>query len=447
MQTLPTLPTVREILTASFKAAVAAADPLFVVPPHLPAPRAGGRTIVVGAGKASGAMAEAVDRVWPVDAPLEGLVLTRYHHARPARRIKIVEASHPVPDVAGERGARAMLELVRSAGPNDQLIALVSGGGSALLTLPAEGLTLDDMKETTVALLRSGAPIQDMNTVRKHLSAIVGGRLAACSQAPILALIISDVTGDDPTHIASGPFSPDPTTYADCLAIIARMAMDLPPAVIRHLQQGAAGVLAETPKPGDRLFQQVETRVIATAQRALAAGAEVIRRAGITPVILSDAITGEAQEVAKVMAAIVDQIQRFSSPWRPPVALISGGECTVTIRAHSGRDRPSGASGRSGQTGRGGRCSEFLLGLATALTRPEGVYALAADTDGIDGSEANAGAFLDPKSVLTVRSQHSDPRDFLANNDAFGFFQAAGGLVITGPTFTNVNDYRVIVVT
>lgn len=425
----------RALLLASYRAAVAAADPLAIVPSHLPAPRAGGRTIVVGAGKAGGAMALAVERAWPQAAALEGLVITRYDHVPPdsppgdERRIEIVEAAHPVPDANGGRAAARMLELVRSAQPSDQVIVLVSGGGSALLTLPAAGLGMADLRATTSALLASGAPIQDMNTVRKHLSAISGGQLAAACAAPTLALIISDVAGDEPTHIASGPCSPDPTTYADCIAILDRFSVSVPTPVRAHLERGLRGELPETPKPGAPLFDRVDARVIATAQRSLLAGAAVFEAAGVPAVVLSDSITGEAREVGQVLAAFARQVARYASPWRAPVALVSGGECTVTLRNAAGR---------------GGRASEFLLGLGIAMKGLDRVYALAADTDGIDGSELNAGAFWAPDSLARATAIGLDAKKLLQRNDAYEFFSALGDLIEIGPTFTNVNDYRVV---
>jgi len=419
----------RELLVGSFRAAVAGADPLRIVPDHLPAlPR--GRTIVVGAGKAAAAMASAVETHWPADAPLEGLVVTRYQHGLPTERIKVVEAGHPVPDASGERAAHEIMRLARSAGPDDLLLVLVSGGGSSLLTLPAEGVTADDLKATTRELLRCGAPIQDMNTVRKHLSAIQGGRLAALCRAPVIALIVSDVTGDDPTHIASGPCAPDPTRFDDALDVIRRWRVKAPPRIVEYLERGARGEVPETPKPGDPLFMRVENRVIATAQRSLLAAAGFFAGRRIPAVILGDSVTGEASEVAQVYAALARQVERYAHPWETPVALISGGECTVTVRGN----------------GRGGRCTEFLLWLGLALEGQAGTWALACDTDGIDGSEDNAGAVLSPTALADARTAGLDPRRLARNNDAYSFFQVLGDLVVTGPTRTNVNDYRVILV-
>lgn len=397
---------------------MAAADPLLIVPPHLPAPPRG-RSFVAAAGKAAAAMAVAVERHWPLSAPLEGIALTRYGHGLATTRIRVVEAGHPLPDQAGESAAREILQSVKALGPDDLLLALLSGGGSSLLALPAEGVSLSGLRSATGELLRCGASIQEINTVRKHLSAIQGGRLAAACRAPVLALIVSDVTGDDPTHVASGPCAPDPSRCADAAAVLARYGIEAP------------GKLSETPKPGDPAFSRVENRVIATARRSLEAAAKVFSEAGITPVLLGDSITGEAAEVAKVMAALAKESRRHGSPWQPPVALISGGECTVTMR---------------GRSGRGGRCTEFLLSLAISLEALEGVWAIAADTDGIDGSEYNAGAVLTPETLGRARESGLDAKTLLAENDSYGFFAALGDLVVTGPTRTNVNDYRAIVI-
>ena len=399
----------RALLEESFRAAVAAADPLHILPAHLPAPPRG-RTFVAAAGKAAASMALAVERHWPRNAPLEGLAITRYAHGLPTERIRVVEAGHPVPDAAGEAAARELLEEVRALGPDDLLLALVSGGGSSLLSLPAPGVTMDSLKAMTRELLRCGAPIQEINTARKHLSSIQGGRLAAACRAPALALIVSDVTGDDPTHIASGPCAPDPTTIADAQAVLRKYGIAAP------------GPFSETPKPGDPLFARVENRVIATARRSLEAGAAVFRAAGIAPVLLGDDITGEASEVARAMAKQALEVRR-------PAALISGGECTVTVR---------------GAGGRGGRCAEFLLALAIALEGVPGVHGIAADTDGIDGSEDNAGALLAPDTLARAVAKGVDAQRMLEANDSYGFFSALGDLVVTGPTRTNVNDYRAI---
>ena len=412
------MPELRALLEESFRAAVAAADPLKILAAHLPPPPRG-RTFVAAAGKAAAAMAAAVERHW--QGELSGIAITRYGHGVPTSRIRVVEAGHPVPDEAGERAAAEILAAVRALGEEDLLFALLSGGGSSLLSLPARDVPMADLKRVTSQLLKSGAAIQELNTVRKHLSAIHGGRLAAASRASVVALIISDVTGDDPTHIASGPCAPDATTYADAREILARYRVE-PPATVKARLEKAAD---ETPKPGDPAFARVENRVIASAHRSLEAAAVVFERAGVQPVILGDTVTGEAAEVAKVMAAMVHEVRRHARPWAPPVALISGGECTVTVH---------------GEGGRGGRCAEFLLSLGIETG---GVWAIAADTDGIDGSEDNAGAVLTPESMKKGR----DAKNLLAKHDSYGFFSAIGDLVMTGPTRTNVNDYRAIVVT
>ena len=418
-----------ELLLGSFQAALAAADPLKIVPRHLPKPPKG-KTLVVGAGKAAASMALAVEQNWPADSPLDGLAITRYQHGLLTNRITVIEAGHPVPDESGEKAAQEILRRVKNLTPNDLLLALVSGGGSALLSLPVEGITMSDLKATTRELLRCGAPIQDMNTVRKHLSAIQGGRLAAACRAPVLALVISDVTGDDPTHIASGPCAPDTTTYQDALDVLQRYEVKAPKTVIEHLTRGAKGEIPETPSAGNKIFKRVENRVIATAQQSLQAAASFFIGHDIHPAILGDSVTGEAREVAKVYGALARQVKSRGQPWEQPVALISGGETTVTVRGN----------------GRGGRCSEFLLALAVDLNGAEGIHALACDTDGIDGSEDNAGAILTPDSLKHAEKKKLDAAKLLDNNDGYGFFSALGDLVVTGPTRTNVNDYRVILV-
>jgi hydroxypyruvate reductase len=375
-------------------------------------------------------MALAVEQHWPAGAPLEGVVITRYGHALPTRRIRVVEAGHPVPDESGEAAAREILALARALGPDDLLLALVSGGGSSLLALPVEGIPMADLKQVTRLLLASGAPIQDMNTVRKHLSAIQGGRLALATRARVLALVISDVTGDDPTHIASGPCAADPSTFADAVAILRRFGVTAPPSIESHLQAGVAGRVTETPKPGDPALAHAENRVIATAHASLAAAAACVQARGITPVILGDSVTGESREVAKVFAAIARELRAHAHPFKPPVAVISGGETTVTLRGK----------------GRGGRCSEFLLALAVEMEGLADTWALACDTDGIDGSEDNAGAILTPDALARARALGLEAKGLLADNDGYGFFSALGDLVVTGPTRTNVNDYRVILV-
>jgi len=422
----------RQLLVDSFHAAVAAADPLRILPPHLPRPPKG-KTLVVGTGKAAGSMALAVEQHWPVQAPLEGLVVTRYGHGLLTNRVKVIEAGHPVPDEAGGAAAKEILRAARSLGPDDLLLVLVSGGGSALLSLPAEDVSMRDLKATTRELLRCGAPIQDMNTVRKHLSAIQGGRLAAACRASVLALIVSDVSGDDPTHVASGPCAPDPTTYADALDILDRHGVHAPQAVRAHLKRGTTGAIADTPKPGERVFGRVENRVIATAQASLQAAARHFRNNGVAAAVLGDTVTGEASEVAKVLGAIARQVSAHSEPWKPPVALVSGGECTVTVS--------------EGAPGRGGRCTEFLLSLAIDLAGLPNVHAIACDTDGIDGTEDNAGAVLTPDTLARAAALRLSAKSLLAGHDSYGFFSALSDLVVTGPTRTNVNDYRAILIT
>lgn len=427
----------RELLLASFRAALTAADPLLIVPRHLPPPPKG-KTLVVGAGKAAAAMAKAVENAWPADQPLEGIVITRYAHGYEGddalKRIRVVEAGHPVPDDAGEHAAKEIFAKARSLFEHDLLLVLVSGGGSSLLSLPAEGINMTDLKSVTRQLLHCGAPIQEMNVVRKHLSLIQGGRLAALTKARVAALIVSDVTGDDPSAIASGPTAPDSSTYQDALDILHAYRITPPLSIARHLSNGARGEIAETLKPDDAVFARVDNRVIATAHASLSMAGAFFQQHGITPMILGDSVTGEAREVAKVYAALAKQIQQYHHPLKPPVALISGGECTVTIRPDA--ETP----------GRGGRCSEFLLSLAVELEGRENIHALACDTDGIDGSEDNAGAYLAPNSLSRAAAAGLSAKRLLQANDAYGFFAPLGDLVVTGPTRTNVNDYRVILV-
>lgn len=411
-----------KLLTDMLDAAIASAQPALCVPPNLPRPPKG-RTLVVGAGKASAAMARAVEGAW--DGPLDGLVITQHGYRVACDRIEIVEASHPVPDKAGEDAARRILDLVSAAGADDLVLCLISGGGSALMPLPADGLTLEDKQAVNRALLRSGANIGEMNCVRKHLSAIKGGRLAAAAApARLVTLLISDVPGDSPSVIASGPTVPDPTTFADALAILEKYSIEEPSSVIAHLRAAAT----ETPKPGDAIFDGNETVLVATPQMALEAAADVARKAGVAPVILGDAIEGEAREVAKVHAGIARQVARHGQPAAAPAVLLSGGETTVTVRG----------------TGRGGRNAEFLIALAVALDGDAGVFALAADTDGVDGTEDNAGAVLLPGTLARAEVQGIDAKASLADNDGYGFFDALGDLVVTGPTLTNVNDFRAI---
>jgi hydroxypyruvate reductase len=412
------------LLTRLFRAAIDAADPALRVPPALPE-RPRGRTLVIGAGKASAAMARAVEGAW--DGPLEGLVVTRYGHAVPCERIEIVEASHPVPDEAGRRAAERMLALVRGLTADDLVLCLISGGGSALLSLPGEGLTLADKQAVNRALLQSGATIAEMNGVRKHLSAIKGGRLAAAvAPARVVTLAISDVPGDDPSVVASGPTVPDPTTREEALAVLERYRIDHPAALAR-LRDPAC----ETPKPGDPRLARAETRMIATPMSSLQAAATVAREAGWRTSILGDAIEGEARHVGMVHAGIARSILLHGEPAAAPLILLSGGETTVTVR---------------GSGGRGGRNTEFLLGCALGLGGLSDVAGIAGDTDGIDGSEANAGAMLFPDTLARIRAAGHDPAALLDRNDAWGAFAAADDLVTTGPTLTNVNDFRALLV-
>jgi hydroxypyruvate reductase len=415
----------REILRRLFDVAIAAADPALCVPPHLP-PDDGGRLIVIGAGKASAAMARAVEDHW--SGPLDGLVVTRYGHGVPCERIEIVEAAHPVPDAAGERAAQRILEKVQGLNENDRVLALISGGGSALLVMPAAGITLAEKRAITTALLRSGASIGEMNCVRKHLSAIKGGRLAAAAwPASVLTLAISDVPGDDPAVIASGPTIGDPTTAVDALKVLDFHNIAIPEALRARLLSGEL----ETPKPGDPRLANGEFRLIASPRQMLEAAATEAHALGVTPLILGDAIEGEAREVAKVLAGMALSCRAHGYPAQAPCVLLSGGETTVTLKADNGR---------------GGRNSEFLLGLALALDGTPGIHALAADTDGIDGSEDNAGAFVAPDTLARARALGVDPRQSLAGNDAWGFFAALDDLLVTGPTRTNVNDFRALLV-
>ncbi|MBN9461565.1 MAG: glycerate kinase [Burkholderiales bacterium] len=415
----------RALLEAMFAAAVKAALPEHCLREHLPAPPAG-RTIVIGAGKASAAMAQALEHHWT--APLEGLVVTRYGYAVPCRHVEIFEAAHPVPDEAGHRAARRMLQRVQGLHAEDLVICLISGGGSALLPLPLPGVSLADEQAINRALLACGASITEMNCVRRHLSAIKGGRLAAaCHPARVLNLLISDVPGDDPIDIASGPTVADPTTCADALAIARRYGIALPDGARALLESGAG----ETVKPGDPRLASVATRLVATPQMALQAAAGVAAAAGVQPVILGDAIEGEAREVGKVLAGIALQVRKHRQPFAPPCVLLSGGETTVTVRG----------------TGRGGRNVELLLALALALGGAPGVHALAADTDGVDGVEEIAGAFVAPDTLERAWALGLRPRERLEDNDGHAFFEALGDSLVTGPTLTNVNDFRAILVT
>jgi len=427
------------LLRDSFAAAIAAADPLKIVAPALPLSSNGppkGRTLAIGAGKAAAAMAKAVEAAWPAAAALDGLVITRYGHgydgADTLTRLRVVEAGHPLPDAAGEAAAREIVAAVQALGPDDLLLALFSGGGSSLFSLPMPPIAMKALKATTGELLKCGAAIQEINTVRKHLSRVQGGRLALMCRAPIETILISDVVGDEPTHIASGPTVADPTTYQEALDILERYDCVVPLSVQDLLEAGADGKLEETPKPGAPAFAQARTQIVAAARKSLAAAAKLFADAGVTPLILGDSVTGEARDVAKAHAAMTrEAIAGRFSPVRPPVALISGGECTVTVKNAQGR---------------GGRCSEYLLSLAIELGEGTQVYALAADTDGIDGTEDNAGALLTPMTLAKARAAGLRAERCLAANDAYSFFAAADGLIVTGPTRTNVNDYRAILV-
>jgi len=415
----------RALLIKMFEAAIESAQPGHCVPRHLPEPGKG-RTIVIGAGKASSAMAQALENNW--DGPLSGLVVTRYGYAVPCRRIEIVEAAHPVPDQAGLHAAQRMMALVAGLSADDTVICLISGGGSALLPLPLDGITLEDKQAVNRALLASGATIGEMNTVRRHLSAIKGGRLAAtCHPARVVTLLISDVPGDQPCDIASGPTVGDPSTCEDALAIVKRYGIALPPAVREVLESGRG----ESVKPGDPRLARCETRMIATPQMALEAAAAVAREAGIAPYILGNAIEGEARDVGKAMAGIARQVAEYGQPFAKPCVMLSGGETTVTVRGQ----------------GRGGRNVEFLLSLGLALDGCAGVHALAGDTDGVDGQEEIAGAVLAPDSLARAWALGIKPADALQNNDGHGFFGALGDSVVTGPTLTNVNDFRAILIT
>ena len=414
----------RALLRRLFDAAIASAQPAVCVPPHLPNPPRG-RVIVVGAGKASAAMARAVEGHWP--GPLSGLVVTRHGYAVPCRRIEIVEAAHPVPDAVGMRAAERMLEQVSALSQDDLVLSLISGGGSSLLPLPAAGLTLKYKQAVNRELLGSGATIGEINCVRRHLSAIKGGRLAAaCHPAQVLTLLISDVPGDRPVDIASGPTAADPTTSADALGILLRYRIEVPGPVRELLESGRA----ESVKPGDPRLARAEVRMIATPQLALEAAARVASAAGIAPDILGDAIEGEAREVGRVFAGMALQVAGRGQPFSPPCVLLSGGETTVTVRG----------------SGRGGRNVEFLLSLALGLEGHARIHALAGDTDGVDGAEEIAGAYVGPDSLARAHNAGLRPGDMLANNDGHGFFQALGDSVITGPTLTNVNDFRAILV-
>jgi len=428
----------RRFLRALFDAAVAAALPsVDSIAPFLPPPPKG-RTLVLGAGKAGGAMAAAVEQAWPAHAPMSGLVVTRYDYVPPdfaarqknqGTRIEVVEAVHPVPDAAGRRAAERIAGLAHGLTEDDLVLCLMSGGASSLLALPADGVTLDEKRVINRALLQSGAAIDEMNCVRKHLSAIKGGRLAQrCAPARVVTLLVSDVPGDSPATIGSGPTVPDPTTCADALAVLDRYAIEVSPVVRAHLERGDF----ETPKPGDAAFAGNAVHLIATPQQSLEAAAAAARAAGIEAWILGDEIEGESREVGKVHAALARQIALRGQPFAAPCVVLSGGETTVTVRP--------------GTPGRGGRATEFLLGCAIGLQAEARVHVLAADTDGIDGSEDNAGGFVTPDTLARAAAAGLKPRDFLERNDAYRFFEALGDLLVTGPTFTNVNDFRAMLI-
>lgn len=414
----------RALLRQMFDAAIEAAQPSHCIPPHLPEPPKG-RLIVLGAGKASAAMARAVEDHWPGE--MSGLVVTRYGYAVPCKRIEIVEASHPVPDAAGLAAAKRIRDIAASAGGGDTVLCLISGGGSSLLALPAEGITLEDKQAVNRALLKSGATISEMNCVRRHLSDIKGGRLAALAcPAKVVTLLISDVPGNVEADIASGPTVADVTTCADALAIVTRYGIELPAAVRDTLESGRG----ETVKPDDPRIAGVETHLVATPQMALEAAATIAREAGMPVHILGDSIEGEAGDVGTVLAGIVKQVAKRGQPFAAPCVLLSGGETTVTVRGH----------------GRGGRNVEFLLSFGVTLDGLADIWALAGDTDGVDGIEETAGAILTPDTLKRAWAAGIKPKQALADNDGHGFFGALGDAVVTGPTLTNVNDFRAIII-
>ena len=415
----------RDFLLSLYQTAVDAVSAEKCLPAFLPTPPTTGRTIVIGAGKAAAAMASTVEKHW--QGALSGLVVTRYGHGAPCDKIEVIEAAHPVPDAAGQQAAERMMEMVQGLSADDVVLCLISGGGSALLALPAEGITLAQKQALNKALLRSGAAIDEMNCVRKHLSAIKGGRLGlACAPARVVTLMISDVPGDDPSIIASGPTLPDDSTCADALAILQKYAIEIPPNVLDHLQSGRG----ETPDATDPRFARHSHHIIATAQDALDAAADAARAAGIHAHVLSDGIEGEAKDIGLMHAALARQIAQKGQPFQRPCVVLSGGETTVTVRGN----------------GRGGRNAEFLLSLTLALNGHPGIYALACDTDGIDGSEDNAGAICEPTSLQRAAENHLYPKLMLENNDGYGFFSCLDDLIVTGPTRTNVNDFRAILV-
>lgn len=422
----------RGFLLALFNAAVAQAVPGPETAAFLPPPPKG-RTLVLGAGKAGGSMAAAVDALWPWNAPISGLVVTRYDYVPPdykanPGRIEVVEAAHPVPDEAGRRAAKRIAELTHGLTQDDLVLCLISGGASSLLAMPADGVTLEEKQAVNKALLQSGAAIDEMNCVRKHLSAIKGGRLAAmCAPARVVTLLISDVPGDAPEVIGSGPTVPDSTSCADALRILARYGIEIPAAARAGLKSGAF----ETPKPGDARFDGHQVHMIATPEQSLAAAAALARGAGIGVHVLSDEMEGESREVGKVHAALARHVVRHGAPFARPCVILSGGETTVTVKSKGGR---------------GGRATEFLLGCAIALQGEPGVHVLAGDTDGIDGVEDNAGAIVTPSTLARAQAAGLKARDFLDHNDAYNFFKPLGDLIVPGPTFTNVNDFRAVLI-
>ena len=432
----------RGFLRALFDAAVAQAVPGPEAARFLPPPPKG-RTLVLGAGKAGGSMAAAVDALWPKNAPMSGLVVTRYDYVPPAYkadpgRIEVVEAAHPVPDEAGRRAAQRIAELTKGLTADDLVLCLMSGGASSLLAMPADGVTLEEKQAINKALLKSGAAIDEMNCVRKHLSAIKGGRLAArCAPAKVVTLLISDVPGDAPEVIGSGPTVPDSTTCADALRILARYAIEVPAAARAGLESGRF----ETPKPGDPIFAGHQVHMIATPRQSLDAAAQVARDAGIAVHVLSDEMEGESREVGKVQAALARYVARHGQPFAKPCVILSGGETTVTVKS-----KGAGSQGPGASPGRGGRATEFLLGCAIALQGEPNVHVLAADTDGIDGVEDNAGAIVTPSTLARAAAQGLKAQDFLDRNDAYNFFRPLGDLVVPGPTFTTVNDFRALLV-
>ena len=418
----------RELLIASFHAALAGADPQRLVPPFLPIPPKG-RTLVLGGGKAAASMAYAVEAHWPDSAPLQGLVVTRYQHSLPTRRIEVIEASHPLPDGRGAETALRMLTQAASLTSDDLLLALISGGGSSLMALPVAGISLQALRWVTRALVNSGATIQDINTVRKHLTQLAGGQLArAAGAARVHALILSDVVGDDPTHIASGPCCADPSTFADALAILDRFRIEPDAAILTYLQRGAAGEFADTPKPGDACLVRTVNHVIGNASQMLRAAADYFQAQGVEVIIVSEAETQSSQHVAQAHADLLRQI--LAGNTARPLALLSGGETTVATDG----------------SGRGGRNTEYLLALAIELRCMDSVYALAADSDGIDGTENNAGALIGPDTLSRAQALGLNPEKLLQSHDSYTCFFALNDLLVTGPTLTNVNDYRTILI-